>query len=133
MPNLGDEQFESYLKRFRPLAPDALPVDEIGRIPRRRYFSYIWAVSGAVAVVIIGVISLRTTGHRGGGELKASDPIQVSRPAAGLTIRGANALLATAPSYKAALNGLAFHSSSSNFPNDKQSALAVLAKEKIKL
>lgn len=133
MPNLGDEQFKSYLKRFRPLAPDALPANKIGRIQRRRNLSYIWAVSGAVALVTLGLISLRTTGHQGGGEPKPPDQIQVVQPGPGLTIRGANALLATAPSYKAALNGLAFHPPSSDVPNDKQSALAVLAKEKIKL
>jgi hypothetical protein len=132
VPNPDDERFEGYLKRFQPLAPDALPSGDVGR-SRRRYFSYIWAVSGTIALVIIGMISLRTTHLPAEGELKAPDPIQALQPVPGFTIREANALLATAPSYKAAMDGLAFHPQRSNVPNDKLSALNVLGKEKTKL
>jgi hypothetical protein len=57
----------------------------------------------------------------------------VNVPMQPLTMRDANALLATAPSYKAALDEMAFHHQPSTVPKDKQSGLAVLAKEKIKL
>jgi hypothetical protein len=133
VPDLDDERFESYLKQFRPLLPDALPVHEIRRIPRRRSALTTWAASGAVAVVILGVASLRTVNHRVGTEPKHSDSVQFRPPTRALTLREANALLATAPSYKAAMNELAFHTKSSVLPKDKKSALAVLGKEKIKL
>ena len=133
MPDLDDEQFESYLKQFRPLVPDALPAREIRRVPRRRSSLTIWAVGGAVAIAIVGVVSVRTIHHQARTEPKHSDSILMPGPTPGLTIRGANALLATAPSYKAAMNELAFHPQNSSVPTDKQSALAVLGKEKIKL
>ena len=65
---------------------------------------------------------------------KLSNPpsIELALPKQALTMREANALLASAPSYKAAVDSMAFHNQGS-FPKDKQSALAVLAKEKIKL
>jgi hypothetical protein len=47
-------------------------------------------------------------------------------------MRDANTLLATAPSYKMALDEMAFHRRST-VPKDKQSAVEVLAKERIKL
>jgi hypothetical protein len=48
-------------------------------------------------------------------------------------MRDANDLLVKAPSYKAVMNELAFPPKSSASSNDKQSALAVLSEEKIKL
>jgi len=45
----------------------------------------------------------------------------------------ANALLAKAPSYKALMNDLALRPNSSTLSKNKQSAFAVLGKEKIKL
>jgi hypothetical protein len=48
-------------------------------------------------------------------------------------MRDANSLLASAPSYKAVLDEMAFHPRGSTVPKDKQSAVAVLSKEKIKL
>jgi hypothetical protein len=59
--------------------------------------------------------------------------VTVNAPMQPLTMRDANALLATAPSYKAALDELAFHRQRSTVAKGKQSGLAVLAKEKIKL
>jgi hypothetical protein len=49
------------------------------------------------------------------------------------TMRSANAWLATSPSFKAAVDELAFRSPASPVPQGKQSAVAVLSKEKIKL
>jgi hypothetical protein len=50
-----------------------------------------------------------------------------------LTIRGANALLATAPTFKAAVDEMAFSSRTTPLPKDKHSALTELSKEKTKL
>jgi hypothetical protein len=50
-----------------------------------------------------------------------------------LTMRSANAWLATAPSFKAAVDDLAFRSQTSPLPQGTQSAVAVLSKEKSRL
>ena len=56
MPNLDDERFENYLKRFRPAMPDPLLVGESRPAPRRPFVFATWAV-GAVAIVILGVVA----------------------------------------------------------------------------
>jgi hypothetical protein len=131
VPNLDDERFEKYLKQFRPLAPDCLPV-EIKPAPRRHLALAIWAV-GATALVLIGVASLWIVNHRITHQSNHSASVQLRARTPSLTMRHANDLLVKAPSYKAVMNELAFPPKSSTISNDKQSALAVLSKEKIKL
>ncbi|MFZ0279636.1 MAG: hypothetical protein WA254_06135 [Candidatus Sulfotelmatobacter sp.] len=48
-------------------------------------------------------------------------------------MRRANAWLAAAPSFKAAVDDLAFRPQTSPLPQGKQSAVAVLSKEKTRL
>ena len=132
MPVPDDERFETYLKQFRPLVPDALPVNEIKPEPRRHFVLTIWAVGSLVALVILGVATLRVLNQ--GVARQSSHSVTVKLPApTPLTMQRANALLAKAPSYKAAMNELAFPLKSLTLPKDKQSALVVLSKEKIKL
>ena len=131
MPDLDDKRFEKYLKQFRPLAPDGLPV-EIRPAPRRHLILAVWAV-GAVAMVIFGVAILRIREHRVPDQPNQSVSVKLAAPTPSLTMRNANDLLATAPSYKAVMNELAFLKKSSIISKDKTSALAVLSKEKIKL
>jgi hypothetical protein len=131
VPNLDDERFEKYLKQFRPLAPDGLPA-EIRPAPRRHLALAIWAV-GAMAIVIIGVASLWMVNHRITHQSNHSASAKLLPRTPSLTMREANDLLVKAPSYKAAMNDLAFPPKSSTISNDKQSALSVLSKEKIKL
>lgn len=131
MPDLDNERFEKYLKQFRPLVADDLPV-EIRPSPRRHPALAVWAM-GAVAMVIFVVTGLRILNHRDPHKANDSVSIQLHAPTPPLTIRHANNLLATAPSYKAVMNELAFPPKSSSISKDKQSALAVLGKEKIKL
>jgi hypothetical protein len=128
--DLDNEHFENYLKQFRPLVDD-LPV-EIRPAPRRHLALAIWAV-GAVAMVIIGVASLRIFHHRVFNQSNHSISVKLPAPAPSLTMRHANNLLAAAPSYKAVMNELAFPSKGSSVSKNEQSALAVLSKEKIKL
>jgi hypothetical protein len=130
VPDRDDEKFEMYLKGFRPLIPDALPVRErsMARRPRR------WlVVTAAVASVIAGVITFRMLRQRSSSEPRHFTSVQIFAPARPLTLREANALLETAPSYKSAMDELVFPRQSSTVQNQNQSALAVLAKEKIKL
>jgi hypothetical protein len=132
VPDSGDERFETYLKQFRPLVPDPLPAKEIRPEPRRRLVLTICTVGIVVAMMILGVTTLRVLNHRITRESDQSATVKGVEPTP-LTMRRANALLATAPSYKAVMNELAFPVKSSTVPKDKQSALAVLGKEKIKL
>ena len=132
MPDPNDERFKTYLKQFRPLVPDALPVNQMRPAPRGHIVLTIWAVGGIVVMVIVGVASLRIMDHRVTGESTHSASVEFLAPTQ-LTMRGANGLLATAPSYKAVMNELAFPPQTSIVPKDKQSALAVLGKERIKL
>ncbi len=84
-------------------------------------------------MVVFGVTSLQILNHRIPEKSNHSVSFKLPPPTASLTMRRANNLLATAPSYKAVMNELAFPPKSSTISKDKQSALAVLGKEKIKL
>ena len=132
MPTLDDERFERYLKQFQPLMPDGLPATTCERaLPRHRIFA-MWS-AGAAAVIILGVIGFHVIPSRVSRQPGNPLPIPVNSPTQPLSMRDANSLLATAPSYKAVLNEMAFHPQHSTVPEDKQSAVAVLSKEKIKL
>jgi len=130
VPNPDDERFEIYLKQFRPAMPDALPVSGIRPVPRRHLVLAIWAV-GVVAMVILGVAGLRILNHRIAVDSNRSGSVEWVGPP--LTMHDANALLAKAPSYRVLMNDLAFRPNSSTLSKNKQSAFAVLGKEKIKL
>jgi hypothetical protein len=132
VPNLDDERFEIYLKRFRPAMPDPLLVGESRPAPRRPFVFATWAV-GAVAIVILGVASLRIFNHPIAVDSSRSGSVQGLGSTPPLTMRDANALLRKAPSYKALMNELALHPKSSTFSKNRQSAFAVLGKEKTKL
>ena len=132
MQTPDDERFETYLKQFRPLLPDALPATTRDRALRHRWVFAIWSAGGA-AVIILGVIGFRMIPSRVPERPGSSHSVSVTSPAHPLTMRDANSLLATAPSVKAVLDEMAFHPRPSTVPNDQQSAVAVLSKEKIKL
>jgi hypothetical protein len=131
VPVRDDEQFEKYLKQFRPVAPEALAVKEQGRATRR---PLAWAAVAA-AILAAVMVSWRFYQH----------PSPVREPGAGgpnvewlvnpqpLTIRSANALLAGAPSFKAAVESVAFRPQSRPLSEGRHSALAVLSKEENKL
>jgi hypothetical protein len=129
VPNLDDERFEIYLKRFRPAKPDTLLVNESRPVPRRHLVLAICAVG----MVILGVASLRILNHRIVVDSNRPGSVEWLRPTPPLTMHDANALLAKAPSYKALMNELALRPNSSTLSKNKQSAFAVLGKEKIKL
>lgn len=132
MQTPDDERFETYLKQFRPLLPDALPTTTRERALPRRWVFAIWSL-GAAAVLILGVIGVRMIPSQVSEPRGNPQTVSVASPMQPLTMRDANSLLATAPSYKAVLDEMAFHPRPSTVPNDQQSAVAVLSKEKIKL
>lgn len=127
-----DERFETYLRKFRPQVPDPLPAREMKRASRPHFGLTIWAAGCALTVAILLAATLRIVSQRRAEESHhaAAVKLTVSTP---LTMRRANDLLAAAPSYKDLMNQLTFPSNSPLLPKDKQSALAVLSKEKIKL
>ena len=133
MPTPEDEKFECYLKAFRPLTPDPLPADGLVRAPQRWQALRLWGAVAA-ALLMIGIAGLLSSVRYLPQNHTARNPPLVGWFApVPLTLRTANASLASAPSYKAAFDHLAFRSQSSKLPEGKQSAIAVLAKEKVKL
>src|SRR5262249_33226773 len=132
VPASDDDQFERYLKQFQPLIPDPLPSTS-----RNRGWSRGWIIgvcaAVAMALLIVGVIQFRVPHSTAKGNSGQPELPVVNAPTQPLTVREANALLFTAPSYKAALNDMAFRRSGSPVQKDKQSAFAILAKEKFKL
>jgi hypothetical protein len=133
VPMLDDERFEKYLKQFRPIMPDALSLRQEGQGSWRRLSPLRkWAL-GVAAIVIIGTVAAYIGKGRVAHKVDNPASLEAVVPMQPLTMRDANALLSTAPSYKAAVDSLAFRSQGAMIPKDKQSAFAVLAKEKIKL
>jgi hypothetical protein len=130
VPTLDDDRFEAYLKQFRPIVPGAIPLNGHRNTSWRRL---VLRSVGAAAVVILGVVSFDVVNSRVTEKRSNSASLEMALPKRPLTMRDANALLAAAPSYKAAVDNMAFHNQGSTIPKEKQSALAVLAKEKIKL
>jgi hypothetical protein len=128
-----DDQFEAYLKRFQPLIPDPLPALEHTRVVRR--LPWLAGSIAAVALMTIGgvlvwrvespqvVVPVVT-------KLESSD----MRPPIGpLTQQNTNEWLVRAPSFKTAIDHLGFRPETSSIQQGKQSAVAVLSEERIKL
>jgi len=129
-----DEQFEAYLKRFHPIAPESVPTLSVGHSSRRSPPLGIW-LAAVAATLVIGAVILHIRNDRVAVSNTVTDaaPVERHAPSDPLTIRSANAWLAKAPSFKAAVDELAFRSQTSPLPQGKQSAVTVLSKEKIRL
>jgi hypothetical protein len=134
LPDETDEKFELYLKQFRPLAPEPLPGKWDRRVAKRRFV----VAAGVVAVAAVLVVVLLTVYVR---------PSPIHSPVSGESLRGvahlmdfepltvgrANALLTRSPSFKTAIDQIAFQSQAIQMPEGSHSALATLGKEKTKL
>jgi hypothetical protein len=129
-----DEQFEAYLKRFHPIAPEPVPTLSVSHSSRLSLPFGTW-LAAVAAILVIGAVILHIRSNRVVVSNRAGDAAIAERhaPSEPLTMRSANAWLATAPSFKAAVDDLAFRSQTSPLPQGKQSAVAVLTKEKIRL
>lgn len=127
------EQFELYLKRFDPTAPEPmLRID----VASRRPFGLGAGLAAFAAIFIVGIIlvwHVRSSRLVVSSTVRDAVPAERHAPLEPLTMRSASAWLTTAPSFKAAIDDLAFRSQSNPLPQDKQSAVAVLGKEKIRL
>jgi hypothetical protein len=133
MLNPEEEQFESRLKEFRPLAAEPLPVERADRARRRRFVLAACAAA-AIAIVVVVLFKIPYERDQATAPHPAVKQTTVEAPANGrtLTIRSANKLLADAPSVESALDDLAFHSRRKQLPRGTQSALAVLGEEDLK-
>ena len=125
MPILDDEQFERYLKEFRPLAPESLQIEKQPSKARRPFLAIAWVAACAASLLLAFLLW-----HRPKPAQPANAPQLASSPS--LTIGRANALLAHAPSLKEAFDELSFQPRPVSQPQGKQSALAVLSKDNIK-
>ena len=133
MPISDYEQFEKYLRQFKPLAADPLPMGQ-RRPALARFWLYFVPAAAATAVLLVLLFTLRgrtkpviaplARGSAGSQELATSQP---------LTLQQANELLAHAPSFSAALDNVAFQRQRRKLPQGSLSALAALSKEDIKL
>lgn len=134
MQTPDDEQFEAYLKRFHPIAPQPVPTLSVSHSSRRSLPFGTW-LAAVAAILVIGAVILHILSNRVVVSNRAGDAAIAERhaPSEPLTMRSANAWLATAPSFKAAVDDLAFRSQINPLPQGKQSAVAVLSKEKIRL
>ena len=136
MPIPDDERFERYLREFKPVAADPLPIEKRKRVIWR---SWAFAFSAAAALIaLIALVYAVRLQHRPAGEPSALGPaksatVEQLANAQPLTLQGANDLLTHAPSFQAALDGVAFHRERANLPQGSGSALATLSKEDIKL
>ena len=133
MPIRDDEQMEKYLKQFRPVTPEALAFKEEVRTSRRPLVLAAWAAVAA-AILLAVILSIRLYQRAPVQEAVAGgsrvEPLTGPEP---LTIASANALLAQAPSFKAAVESVAFQPGAEPVAEGKHSALALLSKEKMKL
>jgi hypothetical protein len=129
-----DEQFEVYLKRFHPIAPEPTPTIRFGHASRRSLSVGAW-IAAVAAVLVIGTVILHIHSSRIVVPNTGRDVAFAERhaPAGPLTMRSANDWLSTAPSFKTAVDSLSFRSQIAPLPQGKQSAIAVLSQERIRL
>ncbi len=128
----SDQKFETYLKQFRPLAPQPPPVESPVHASPRWFVLAAWTAAAA-AIVAVAVLAFHARPGRIAPPVESfTIADQLVKPQS-LTIRSADALLATAPSFKDAIDEMAFPPKPAPLPADKHSALAELSKEKTKL
>jgi hypothetical protein len=134
VPNLDDERMENYLKQFRPMAAEPLPPPMVRRFARRPVILAAWAFAAAVLVAVALILAYRARRPAPTPQVvKTSAPAGQAAASPALTLRNANELLAHAPSYGAALDGIAFRRESAGPPPNMKSALEVLGREDRKL
>lgn len=134
MPYLDDERMEAYLKQFCPLAAEPLPLPARQRLTRRSLVFAVLAFAATVVVAIALVLAYRTRRPAPAPQIvKTSMPEGQNAASTALTLRNANQILAHAPSYGAALDGIAFRRGAARPPAGMKSALDVLGREDAKL
>jgi hypothetical protein len=133
LPDETDEKFDRYLKQFRPLAPEPLPRKRQARMNNRRFVVAAGIAAAAALVVVSLTVHLRRNPIHSPVGAGPTDDARQAADSRSLTIGRANALLARSPSFKTAIDRIAFQSPAIQMQDDSHSALARLSKEKTKL
>lgn len=127
-----EERFESHLKQFRPVMPEPLPTAVAVMKSMHSTLLRAWvAITAGVLVILAMGLRIRSSRHvfpqtrsENAEQLLAQQP---------LTLLSANTLLATAPSFQAAVDAMAIRLQQNAIPKGKRSAVAALSEEKSKL
>ncbi len=129
MPPSDDERFENYLKQFRPLSPEVLHIEKQRGARLRLPVLGVWAAAAVVLITVLFMMWPRSQpAHvgQGTGSFAQFEPLSNRQS---LTLGSANALLARAPSFKAAVDQLAHRPQTKQLAEGMQSLLTVLSKE----
>jgi len=132
VPTHDDGKFESYLKQFRPVVPEALPAKVHVRARRPLFFSAWAAVAAAILLAVMLSVFLHWPPQRPGKARTGVPSVEELNNLQPLTIAKANALLAEAPSFRAAVDNMAFQPESKPISEGRYSALALLSEEETK-
>jgi hypothetical protein len=132
VPTPDEKEFEVYLKRFRPVAPEPLQIKTHSKVTRRSFASLAWF---AAALVLVGAaltmhFRIGRTHPTQATEIGVSAERLVSTQP--LTVGAASALLSSSSSFKAVVDEMASRHGNL-IPKGDRSALAVLSEEKTKL
>lgn len=134
MPSPDDEKFGLYLKQFRPRGPEPLRVERSRAVWRHPFALAASVTAGALVVVLAGFgLHHHPNPNSAASAARNGAVVEQLSDTQALTLRSANALMATAPSLKAAVDDMAFRSQTLSLAKGKLSAVAVLSKEKIRL
>jgi hypothetical protein len=128
-----EQQFERYLRQFRPVALEPLMAKKQTRSLRRSLVLTAWAATAAAILLaaMLSVVLHKPTPPAQDVSKRRPGMEEFSNPQP-LTIASANALLADAPSFKAAVDNMAFQQKSKPISNGRYSLLALLSKEEVK-
>ena len=128
MPVLPDDQFENYLRQFRPLPPGEMPLEKRGPTWwRPRSMAAYGAIAAVVVAALLTFYPRMQPSPRSDDAAQWADGAYAGSPRP-LTIQSANELLTRAPSFKAAVDALGVPSHAASFVG-KQSAFDVLSKD----
>jgi hypothetical protein len=134
MPVPDNEQFERYLREFRPVIPDALCLE--GHVRNKKPYHFLASTAAAAAVFIVLIVFIWSHAETNHSAKVIQDPIEANKPVDAtrpFSLGDANTLLAGTPSFKEAIEALTWQAKPSNVSSGARSVLDVLSKEDAKL
>lgn len=131
--NHDDEWLEGYLKQFHPIGPQPLLLKKNGLAARLPFVAGAGAVAAGFIAAALFASHHRTSPQSLTASQESSVEVEQLVNASPLTLGSANKLLVTSPSFKAAVDQVAFQLRATPLSTGSHSVLAVLGKEKTKL
>jgi hypothetical protein len=122
-----DDKFEVYLKQFRPHEPEPLPMRTFTRSKDVRKKMAAKGLAVAAIITVAGLLAYTRGKHFTMGPDNPSRDLSHAEPTQPLTIHSANARLSAAPSFKAAIDEMAFPPAKAPRPKEMRSALDALS------